>query len=129
MGKSVRIKHSVPVHCPVFLKHVVQMLVKFISSGMAQFSCSEASHIWLVDTQFDNVNEKISIAVTAVLAALVHPKEEALKVSTKQKVPASCAGPEGVFWPEIIKSAKGFSSSFLSFPSEMVVNLFVLAEK
>lgn len=71
-------------------------------------------HLWLVDTQLNRVNQNISIVVTVVLAALVqiglHPKDETLEVFSGQKVPARCAGWEGVFCPGLIKSVRGFSS-------------------
>lgn len=67
--------------------------------------------LWLVDTQLDSVNQNISIVVTVVLAALVqiglHRKDETLEVSSGQKVPARCAGWEGIFWPGFYR---GFSS-------------------
>lgn len=85
--------------------------------------------LWLVDTQLDSVNQNISIVVTVVLAALVqiglHRKDETLEVSSGQKVPARCAGWEGVFWLGLYR---GFSSFLPLLPFWVVLNLLMMAE-
>lgn len=107
------------------LKSVFIIVSRVVQTGKVQILRCDPfqllrSHLWLVDTQLDRVNQNISTVVIVVLAALVqiglHPKDETLEVSSGQKVPARCAGWEGVFCLGLIKSVRGFSSSLPLLP-------------